>query len=58
MIITFCFKLSIIFQFGKSGLVGRGELAYHGGYQTYILNKSSIVTTLCTLPEYSLRDNE
>lgn len=30
----------------------------HNRYQTYILNKSSIVTTLCTLPEYSLRDNE
>ena len=28
----------------------------HGRCQTYILNKSSIVTTLCTLPEYSLRD--
>ena len=30
----------------------------HDRYQTHILNKSSIVTTLCTLPEYSLRDNE
>ena len=30
----------------------------HNRYQTYILNKSSIVTTLCTLPEYSLCDNE
>ena len=30
----------------------------HNRYKTYILNKSSIVTTLCTLPEYSLRDNE
>ena len=28
----------------------------HNRYQTHILNKSSIVTTLCTLPEYSLRD--
>ena len=25
---------------------------------SYNLNKSSIVTTLCTLPEYSLRDSE
>ena len=31
---------------------------FQGRYQTHILNKSSIVTTLCTLPEYSLRDNE
>ena len=27
-------------------------------WQTYNLNRSSIVTTLCTLPEYSLRDSE